>query len=170
MADHPQGRPTDEPFSTKLRSSVIDVVKQQADAGVDIVTDGEFGKLSWNLYITSRLSGIEHVEAERFQVVGKDRRDFAQYYADSEREGVHYFRNPAGKRRTAQPVFTGPIRYIGQVHLQNDIDNLHAALRTIRVEEAFLPSIAPGSVFFENRYFKTRHEFMFAVADALRRR
>ena len=43
-----------------LRRSVADVVKGQAEAGIDIVSDGEFGKsISWSRYVLERLSGFE---------------------------------------------------------------------------------------------------------------
>jgi 5-methyltetrahydropteroyltriglutamate--homocysteine methyltransferase len=168
MAEHPEGRPSDLAFEELLRNAVADVVKRQADAGVDIVTDGEFGKLSWNLYVTSRLSGWEQFEGAKYVETGKDRRDFAQYYEDSQRNGVYYFKNPAGKRQTAFPVFTGPIRYTGHNHLQTDIENLKAARDEVAVEDVFLPSTAPGSVFYENRFYKNRREFVFALADALK--
>jgi len=168
MAADPTGRPTDPDFDEKLRDAVSDVVKQQADAGIAVITDGEFGKQSWNLYVTSRLSGCEEMESADPIDSGKDRRDFAQYYHDAKREGVYYFRNPVGKVKTTKPVFTGPVRYVGQRHIRHDIENLNAALKSVSVEQAFMPSIAPNSVYFENRYYKTRREFTFAVADALR--
>src|SRR5262249_8498453 len=138
MAGHPQGRPTDAAFTQKLRAAVADVVKQQADAGIAVVTDGEFGKLSWNLYVMSRLSGLEEVEGAQYDYAGKARTDFAQYYADAAREGAYYFRNPSGAGKRATPVFTGPIRYIGQDHIRRDIENLKAALPGVGVEEAFM--------------------------------
>ena len=168
MAEHPQGRPSDSVFDEKLRNAVAEVVKQQANAGIDVITDGEFGKLSWNLYVTSRLSGLEEVEGAKYEETGKDRREFAQYYKDAQRDGVYYYRSPTGKLKATSPVITGPVRYVGHEHIQHDIENLKAAVEEVTVEEAFLPSIAPGSVFFENRHYKTRQELMFSLADALR--
>jgi methionine synthase II (cobalamin-independent) len=43
-----------------LERAVTDVVKHQADCGVDIVSDGEYGKShSWSQYIIERLQGFE---------------------------------------------------------------------------------------------------------------
>src|ERR1700733_2903378 len=61
MEAHPRGQPTDAAFAAKLKDAVAGVVRLQADAGVDIVCDGEFGKLSWNTYINGRLGGHEIV-------------------------------------------------------------------------------------------------------------
>src|SRR6187399_2241192 len=57
--------------TTRLRSAVADVVKQQVDAGIDVVNDGEFGKPmtnavdygAWATYVYGRLSGFEQREA-----------------------------------------------------------------------------------------------------------
>jgi 5-methyltetrahydropteroyltriglutamate--homocysteine methyltransferase len=47
-------------FDECLRRSVTEVVQQQADVGIDIVSDGEFGKsVSWSRYILERLDGFE---------------------------------------------------------------------------------------------------------------
>src|SRR5262245_55430927 len=47
-------------FDACLKDSIVDTVKRQADAGVDIVSDGEYGKaLNWAFYVQMRLSGIE---------------------------------------------------------------------------------------------------------------
>ena len=43
-----------------LKQSVAEVVRRQAEADVDIVSDGEFGKsISWAQYALERLSGFE---------------------------------------------------------------------------------------------------------------
>ena len=54
-------RPYDErAHNACLREAVAEVVRQQADAGVDVVSDGEFGKaISWSQYALERLSGFE---------------------------------------------------------------------------------------------------------------
>ena len=45
-------------YQTCLRESVGEVVRRQRDAGIDIVSDGEFGKSSWNYYVYRRLRGF----------------------------------------------------------------------------------------------------------------
>src|SRR6516165_7203393 len=77
-----------------LRRSVAEVVKGQADVGIDIVSDGEFGKtISWSRYVLERLSGFEERVDEsagfRPAIAGKDRREFAEFY--DEYEATHGF-------------------------------------------------------------------------------
>ena len=40
-----------------LKEAVADIVRAQVKAGLDVVNDGEFGKLSWNTYLNGRLAG-----------------------------------------------------------------------------------------------------------------
>ena len=52
--------PDQQAYDSCLKDSVAEVVRQQAQVGVDIVSDGEFGKsTSWSLYVLKRLSGFE---------------------------------------------------------------------------------------------------------------
>ena len=124
-----------------LRRSVAEVVKGQADAGIDIVSDGEFGKsISWSRYVLERLSGFEERQDNtggvRPAIAGKDRKDFTEFY--DEYEAAQGF---AGMGKDAAQlgtwVITGPISYIGQPALQRDIANLKAAMKQAGVKHGF---------------------------------
>src|SRR5438128_4229932 len=149
-----------------LTASVAEVVRRQAQAGIDVVSDGEFGKsISWSQYVLERLSGFERRPfrpgANTFQR-GADREKFAEFYAELDaREGVS---------TTMDSVCVGPITYTGQAALQRDIDNFKAALKTARVEEAFLPVAAPASVIPDrkNEYYKSEEDLIRAIGEAMR--
>ena len=88
------GKPYDEAAYGKcLRDAVGEVVRKQADVGVDVVSDGEFGKsISWSQYVLERLSGFERRPikpgANPF-ARGLDRERFAEFYAELDaREAV----------------------------------------------------------------------------------
>jgi 5-methyltetrahydropteroyltriglutamate--homocysteine methyltransferase len=162
------GKAYDEPAYQKcLTESVAEVVSEQADAGVDVVSDGEFGKsISWSQYALERLSGFERraikSEAANPFKRGADRTRFAEFYAELDaREGV---------ATTTEAICVGPIKYTGQAELQRDIDNFKAALKTAKVEEAFLPVAAPASVIPDrkNEYYKNEEELQAAIAGAMR--
>src|SRR5712672_3479879 len=76
-----------------LTESVAAVVRRQAEAGIDVVSDGEFGKsISWSQYVIERLSGFERRPfkpgGNPFQR-GADRERFADFYAELDaNEGV----------------------------------------------------------------------------------
>jgi 5-methyltetrahydropteroyltriglutamate--homocysteine methyltransferase len=149
-----------------LKSSVVEIVRHQADVGVDVVSDGEFGKsISWSQYVLERLSGFERRQikpgANPF-TRGVDREKFAEFYAELDaREGVS---------TTIEAVCVGPIAYTGQAELQRDIDNFKAALKDIKVTEAFLPVAAPASVIPDrkNEYYKSDEELIRAIGAAMK--
>ena len=124
-----------------LRRSVADVVKGQVAAGIDIVSDGEFGKsISWSRYVLERLSGFEERQDNtggvRPAIAGKDRKDFTEFYDEYEAgQGFAGMGKDAAQLGTW--VITGPVSYIGQPALQRDIANLKAAMRPAGVETAF---------------------------------
>lgn len=149
---------------------VREVVAQQAELGLDFVSDGEFGKnLTWWSYVRERLGGFEErpwglggrVEPER---QGKDRREFAEFYEEYNRQA-----RPGGYPEQGQWVCTGPVRYVGDSQLQADIDRLKTALAAVDVAGGFLPVVAPASIVPVRRdeYYADEAEFVFAVADAL---
>jgi 5-methyltetrahydropteroyltriglutamate--homocysteine methyltransferase len=162
------GKPYDEKaYQTCLADSVAAVVRQQAKAGIDVVSDGEFGKsISWAQYALERLSGFERrpikQEAANPFKRGADRTKFSEFYAELDaKEAV---------ATTTEAICVGPIKYTGQVELQRDIDNFKAALKNTKVEEGFLPVAAPASVIPDrkNEYYKSDEELQAAIAQAMR--
>jgi 5-methyltetrahydropteroyltriglutamate--homocysteine methyltransferase len=161
------GKPYDAAAYQKcLRESVAEVVHKQAEVGLDVVSDGEFGKsISWSQYVLERLSGFERRPIKRGTnpfTRGVDRERFAEFYAELDaREGV---------ATAVEAVCVGPISYTGQAELTRDIDNFKAALKNIAVEEAFLPVAAPASVIPDrkNEYYKSDEELIRAIGAAMR--
>ena len=149
-----------------LKEAVGEVVRYQAEVGVDVISDGEFGKsISWSQYVLERLSGFERRPiksgANPF-TRGVDRETFAEFYAELDaREGV---------ATTVEAVCVEPIAYTGQKELQRDIDNFKAALQAVNVVEAFLPVAAPASVIPDrkNVYYKSDEELIRAIGAAMR--
>ena len=162
------GKPYDViAYQKCLTDSVADIVRQQAGAGIDIVSDGEFGKsISWAQYALERLSGFERrplrQEAANPFKRGADRTKFAEFYAELDaKEAV---------ATTTEATCVGPIKYTGQAELQRDIDNFRSALKNVKTEDAFLPVAAPASVIPDrkNEYYRSDEELQAAIADAMR--
>jgi 5-methyltetrahydropteroyltriglutamate--homocysteine methyltransferase len=155
-----------EAYAQCLAESVAAIVRRQAEAGIDVVSDGEFGKsISWSQYALERLSGFERHPikpgANPFQR-GADRARFAEFYAELDaREAI---------ATSTDAVCIGPIAYTGQAELERDIDNFKAALEGVEVEEAFLPVAAPASVIPDrkNEYYRSDEECLIAIATAMR--
>jgi 5-methyltetrahydropteroyltriglutamate--homocysteine methyltransferase len=149
-------------FDVLLQRSVSDVVGRQQQAGIDIVSDGEFGKFrSWSFYVLDRLDGIEERNVEVPVGAGRDRALFPEFYAE------YFPTQRLPKRGTV--VTVGPVKYKGHVALKKDIDIFKNALKGADVE-GFLPVVAPASAVprFQNEYYKNEEEALFGIAGALR--
>ena len=161
------GRPFDQAAYAKcLRESVAEVVRQQAEIGIDVISDGEFGKaISWSQYALFRLGGFERrpfkPTAGNPFTRGADRTRFAEFYAELDsRDRVE---------TVLDSVAVGPITYTGQAELAQDIDDFKAALRHVKVVEGFLPVAAPASVIPDrkNEYYKNDDELQEAIGNAM---
>jgi 5-methyltetrahydropteroyltriglutamate--homocysteine methyltransferase len=151
-------------YEAELGSSVAEVVQRQIDAGIDVISDGEYGKASWTNYVTGRITGFEVREVPRPRV---------SYHGwDAEGRFKEWWdRTPQGQLPSTQAVCVGPITYPDESRRQmtRDVANFKAALQGKQVAGAFLPVIAPCSisVSYRNEYYKSEEEMLFAVADAL---
>ena len=161
-------RVDDTAFAACLEAAVAQVVRAQADIGLDIINDGEFGKtISWSRYVLTRMSGLERRSAPADPnamprgIAGKDRRDFAEFYQA-------YDRTQGFTTMTGWTV-VGPIKYTGQAAIQRDIADLKHALRGVPHDGAFMTAVAPGSVIpdRDDRYYGSDEAFLSAIADAL---
>jgi 5-methyltetrahydropteroyltriglutamate--homocysteine methyltransferase len=145
-----------------LRSAVADIVDKQAELGIDVIDDGEYGKPSFVSYINERLGGydVDTKAGPRNQwATSREGLSFPEFYADTHVASRH-----------THMICTGPITYKGHAHLRRDIDNLKAALNDVKVEEVFMPAISPSNIedWQKNAYYKTQEEYVFAIADAMR--
>jgi 5-methyltetrahydropteroyltriglutamate--homocysteine methyltransferase len=165
-----------------LRSSVADIVSAQVTAGIDIPNDGEFGKpmrsasdlAAWGTYIDGRLSGFGATPAgaaaphraqagQPMRIVGErwEVRDFSDFYGEM----------ALVPSTSSRPTCIGPIGYTGQDALRHDLANLKAATDAAGVKEAFVTSIAVGSVEMfsrgQNVHYPSAEAFLEAIAAAL---
>ena len=177
LLDHDAGKgPNDSELQLRVARAVTEAVRQQVDAGIDIVNDGEQSKRSWQTYASTRLSGLEERPgtdgARDIGIIGRDLREFAEYFQNFGADGAAA---PPTLRAGAtgglsNPMYCiGPLQYIGQEQTQRDIANLTAALQGAQVEEAVLTAIAPGTIehWLRNEHYKTDEEFLFAIAEAM---
>jgi len=161
------GKPVDErAYAERVRKAVKESVRQQVEAGLDIVNDGEMGKQSFITYASARLSGLERREGERPSPFAQTRETvaFPQYYQSAAAEQV------SSRRKRAKIVCSGPITYTGAAQLQSDLDALKAALAEVSATEAFVPAIAPSNVetTTPNEFYPTAEAYVYAIAEAMR--
>jgi 5-methyltetrahydropteroyltriglutamate--homocysteine methyltransferase len=169
MREKEHGRPYDPArFTEMVTEAVRDAVRRQAEAGLDVVTDGEMGKVSFLTYVKERLAGFDQVEGETLLPPSWQREidDFPEYY--------HSYMSKYSSAVAPMKVMvcTGPVAYTGQAALATDITNLRAALDATpgnghRPVEAFLPSTSPSG-FGRNDYYASEQDYLAAVAEAMR--
>jgi len=150
-------------YLARLAALTVDIVRQQVEAGLDIVNDGEFGKESWSNYILKRITGFE-VRPDRMRPIewlGGDRVRFADFMREN---------FPRAIEGVPTWACVGPIVYRGRRPLEQAINNLQAALAVSKVEEGFMTAVAPASTAYDgvNEFYPGDREYVFAVAEALR--
>jgi 5-methyltetrahydropteroyltriglutamate--homocysteine methyltransferase len=153
-----EGVPVDPvALEARTRRAVAEVVARQAEAGVDVVSDGEMSKPSYVTYITDRLDGfggtsqpLTYADLVEFPVLQRK-----------------VFGDP-GRSRRRTPACDAPVTVKDPEAAKVDVEHLQAALDGSR--EAFLNAASPGviALFFRNDYYATREEYVYAIAEAMR--
>jgi 5-methyltetrahydropteroyltriglutamate--homocysteine methyltransferase len=185
MINKSLGNPVDAAtYKHVLGIGVREVVKRQAEIGVDIVDDGEYGKINWITYAAERVEGLEQRDdlapasaaAEASDAVWPEQQRFREFYRIyGEHESLLWLPDaPSRARYHGKPereffnvVCTGPLRYDASV-LKRDISNLESALHGLDVVDAFLPVVAPASLeLVRNLHYSSAEDFLFALADVL---
>ena len=163
MASARTGPPKDTAaYAELVRSSVAEIVKRQAAAGIDIIYDGEYGKSSWANYVLERMSGFAARPGSKHPMywLGRDRERFPELV---ENEFRHLLRT------IQEQVCNGPIRYDATAG-HRDISNLKSALAGTPAVEGFITAVAPASAVFNgiDEFYGNEREYIFALAEALR--
>lgn len=178
---------TDDEFFAILERAVDEVVQRQVDLGIDIINEGEYGHITsgavdygawWN-YSFSRLGGLTMTDKDRWEanaiqrsepgnikltsfVDRRDRAIFNEAYNDPE-SGIF-----TGRKKVANPEFTGPITYIGQKEVDADVKLLKDAMGKAGASAGFVAALSPGSAArLGNKYYKTDLEVVQACGEAL---
>jgi 5-methyltetrahydropteroyltriglutamate--homocysteine methyltransferase len=143
-------------FDGRVRRAVADVVRQQVDAGVDIVNDGEQGKVGYSTYVRHRLTGFGGKSAVPSRA---DWADFPEAAARAERRSA-----------VSRPACNGPIEWQDRGAVQKDVANLRAALAGVRPTEAFMTAASPGVIahFLRNEYYPSREAYLARLVDVMK--
>jgi 5-methyltetrahydropteroyltriglutamate--homocysteine methyltransferase len=161
------GRPYDqEALTRRVRSAVAEVVRKQIDCGLDIVNDGELGKANFSRYVRERLSGFVERPAKPEErpstIFGRDLKEFPEYFQK---------RLTTMRGENVWRVFCNePLKYVGHAAVKAEIETFKAALQGVKVQEAFLPAVAPGTLehWLKNDYYPSDEAYLFAIAEAMR--
>jgi 5-methyltetrahydropteroyltriglutamate--homocysteine methyltransferase len=143
-------------FEARVRRAVADVVKTQVETGVDVVNDGEQGKVGYSTYVRHRLTGFGGQSA----VPGRaDWADFPEAAARSERRST-----------ISRPACDGPIEWKDRTAVQKDVANLRAAVDAAPPTEAFMTAASPGVIahFLPNRHYPSREAYLARLVDVMK--
>ena len=155
-----EGVPVDAAaLGARIRSAVAEVVRKQAEAGIDIVDDGEMSKPSYATYVKDRLHGFGGAS---HPLQYGDLVDFPEM-------AKRVFGDP-GRSRRRTPACDAPISVRDAGAAPADAANLKAAVAEVGAERAFMSAASPGviSLFFRNEHYPTHEAYLFAIADAMR--
>jgi 5-methyltetrahydropteroyltriglutamate--homocysteine methyltransferase len=146
-------------LSARVRAAVAEVVKKQADAGIDWINDGELSKPSYATYVKDRLAGFG----------GTGNTFVYQDLADFPKLQQRVFGDP-GRSRRKTPACNAPISVRDPQAAGDDADNLKAALGGATAVGAFMSAASPGvvSLFFRNDHYPSQEAYLYAIADAMR--
>jgi len=143
-------------FDARVRRAVGDIVHQQLEAGVDIVNDGEQGKVGYSTYVRHRLTGFDGQAAVPMRA---DWADFPEAAARGERRST-----------IMRPACNGPIEWKDRTAVQKDIANLKAALGSAKAADAFMTAASPGVIahFLKNEHYPSRDAYLARLADIMK--
>ena len=152
-----RGEGADADLDAQVRDAVIDVVRRQAQVGVDVVNDGEAGKIGYSTYVKERLDGFGGEGAPHRPP--PEAEDFPEYW-ESRGEG----------HGAATPACTGPLVYRDTDAVRADIANLKAGLDAAGISDAFMSAASPGviALFLENQHYPSHEEYVWALADTMK--
>ena len=146
-------------FDLTMREEVDAVVAAQKDAQVDVVSDGEMGKISYATYIRHRLTGFEIGVMPR--ATPRDLDDFPDFKERLAKLGA----TPKYHR----PICTGPIATKDLSGLHKDIANQLLAMQKAGISKGFMNAASPGviAVFQPNQYYANHEHYLEALANAM---
>ena len=146
-------------FDGCMKAACAETVRRQAEAGIDIVSDGETSKISYATYVKDRYTGFSGDSPRNAPA------DLKQFPSFLER-----LANSGGTPQYARPMCTGEVISKGQGELQADIDNLKAGMAAHGATRGFMNAASPGviSLFLQNQHYATREAYLAALADAMK--
>ena len=149
-----------EEFRTGVDEGVADAVAKQFEIGIDVINDGEQGRVQYATYVKDRLTGFDGEQLLRARP-RIDMVDFPEFAAQS---GV------SSSATIPWPACTGPIAWKDKDAVQRDIQRLQAATSGVKSEEVFITAASPGVIanFLVNEHYPSEEEYLYALAEVMK--
>ena len=148
-----------EEYRASVEEGVADVVARQVAAGIDVINDGEQGRVQYATYVKDRLTGYDGEQIIR-TVPRKDDLEFPEFAAQ---------RGPSSAT-LPWPACTGPVGWKDKDAVQREIQRLKTATEGVAAEEVFMTSASPGVIanFLPNKFYASEEEYLYALADVMK--
>lgn len=147
----------DAAFTTRVREAIAEVVEHQQEIGIDVISDGEVGKVGFSNYVLQRMSGFEGAA----DFMAADLADAPEIAAEA--------MGSVGAEHLRLPILNGPMEARDSDAVQEEIADFRAALNGVSPDDAFIPAVTPGHVAFNfpNHYYGSHQEYIEAATKAL---
>ena len=146
-------------FENTVAAEVYEVVNRQVTTGIDIINDGEQGRVQYVSYVKDRLTGFEgeHVVRNSPRL---DDLDFPEFFSQ----------RGTSSTSIPMPACTSPIGWKDKDAIKRDIQRLLNATAAVQATEVFMTAASPGAIatFLPNEYYPTEEEYLYALADTMR--
>lgn len=157
------GKPVDpDEFDRTVARARQRMIDRQADAGIDVVNDGEQGRTGYNIYVRDRMSGFGEREVTR--KLWSDLKEVPGY-AERAYEGTEL--DPQDR-----PAAIGPLEY-DPSRAREEISTLFELIdgSDTTFADTFVTAASPGvaAETLPNRYYDSDEEYLFAMAEQLSR-
>ena len=148
-----------EDFDKAMSEAVLETVKKQVKAGINIVSDGETSKISYATYVKDRYTGFDGDSPRNAPADLQQFPSFLKRLADD-----------GGTPQYSRPMCVGEVKSKGQGELEKDIANLKSAVSASGAEKGFMNAASPGviSLFLQNDYYPSREKYLEALAGAMK--
>ena len=148
-----------EEFDKTMTQAVLETVKKQVNAGINIVSDGETSKISYATYVKDRYAGFD---GDSPRNAPADLQQFPSF--------LKRLANDGGTPQYSRPMCVAEVKSKGQGELEKDIANLKSAVSASGAERGFMNAASPGviSLFLQNDYYSSREKYLEALADAMK--
>ena len=146
-------------FENTVAAEVYEIVNRQVTTGIDIINDGEQGRVQYVSYVKDRLTGFEgeHVVRNSPRL---DDLDFPEFFSQ----------RGTSSTSIPMPACTSPIGWKDKDAIKRDIQRLLNATAAVQATEVFMTAASPGAIatFLPNEYYPTEEEYLYALADTMR--
>ena len=155
-----QGQPVDQSaLESMADASTMEVIRKQADAGVDVINSGEQSRVSFSTYVTQRMAGFGGAWTRR------GLRDQNEFPSIARPRAVQLMRDV--------PQCTGPLEYQRSDLAERELDGLVNGVNQAGVshQDLFMSAASPGiiALTMENAHYASHEEYVMALAEEMRK-